>query len=338
MTPTLRLTLPGSLRRLLLTPCALAPPERRTTERHDLPRKTSTVVRSSRPYGTETSRTALEQGLPLDNRLRHHHRQHIFADAHVVGYPSRSQCRSTQAATGWPATSPRSRRHRSVILKLDNIFLRRRPPLPRASVLPQIRIPVLAYGYPTSGTSLSSPAASSRASSHALCVPDLGYTSRSTQPSTADSGGPAIAYDEMVGLVFGHLANSRHRLRRSEQGPTTPYGLAAQLRRQPGSRRPADAEDPALRRLLKLDDSVRGIIVRVRTTAPLLRPRTIDIITTSAITDQRRGHPSRIHDDLRVASTISSSRTTITAPCRSPWCAPNRAVRSRCPCRRTGRC
>ena len=100
------------------------------------------------------------------------------------------------------------------VLKLDDeSFFDTHPPLPRADGLPQVKDAVLAYGFPTGGTSLSITARHRLAHRvRRLRLPrPRACASRSTRPiNPGNSGGPAIAGGKMIGLAFSHLAGSEN--------------------------------------------------------------------------------------------------------------------------------
>ncbi len=81
----------------------------------------------------------------------------ILTNAHVVSYASQVQVQGNQAGDKVAATVIAIAPEIDLaVLQLDDkTFFDSRPPLPRASVLPEIKDAVLAYGFPTGGTSLS---------------------------------------------------------------------------------------------------------------------------------------------------------------------------------------
>ncbi|MFC0134783.1 S1C family serine protease [Massilia eurypsychrophila] len=99
------------------------------------------------------------------------------------------------------------------ILKLDDeSFFDTHPPVPRASLLPDVREAVLAYGYPTGGTSLS---ITKGIVSRIEFVPyGFGSAGLRIQIDAAinpgNSGGPVIAGDKMVGLAFSKATNAQN--------------------------------------------------------------------------------------------------------------------------------
>src|SRR6202035_2701132 len=142
-----------------------------------------------------------------------------------------------------------------------------RPPLPRASVLPQIKDPVLAYGFPTGGTSLSiTKGIVSRIEFVPYNFPVSGLRIQiDAAINPGNSGGPAVAGDKMIGLAFSTLNNAQNigYIIPNEEielflkdiadghydGKPAMYDELQTL------------ENPALREYLKLDKSVEGMVV-----------------------------------------------------------------------------
>ena len=94
------------------------------------------------------------------------------------------------------------------ILELENQkFFDSHAPLPFRKSLPDSKDPVMVYGYPTGGTSLSSRRGLSRGSSSPATV--FRHRGLRIQIDAAinpgNSGGPAVVNDEIVGLAFSHL-------------------------------------------------------------------------------------------------------------------------------------
>ena len=111
----------------------------------------------------------------------------ILTNAHVVVYASQIQVQANQSGDKYTATVEAfSTAMDLAVLKLDDeTFFDTRAPLPRAEALPSIKDTVMAYGYPTGGTTLSSPRASSRASSSPPTITRARVCgSRSMRPST----------------------------------------------------------------------------------------------------------------------------------------------------------
>jgi S1-C subfamily serine protease len=292
MTATLRLILPGCLATCLLSPGALAaskkaPDEPSAAISHEAENTVvkvfSTIRRPdvARPWSKASSLEATGSGVIIEGKR-------ILTNAHVVAYASQVQVQSTQAgdkmAASVAAVAPGID---LAILKLDDeSFFANRPPLPRASVLPQIKDPVLAYGFPAGGTSLS---ITRGIVSRIEFVPYAMLTSGlriqiDAAINPGNSGGPAIAYDKMIGLVFSHLANSENigYIIPNEEIELFLKGLAAgHYDGKPGMYDDLQTlENPALRGLLKVENSVRGMIVhRADDSSPSYPLKQWDVIT-----------------------------------------------------------
>ncbi len=290
MTPALRLTLYGCLAACLLAPGALATPKAPdepspaiSHEAENTVVKVFSTIRRpdvARPWSKASPLEATGSGVIIEGKR-------ILTNAHVVAYASQVQVQSTQAgdkmAASVAAVAPGID---LAILKLDDeSFFANRPPLPRASVLPQIKDPVLAYGFPTGGTSLS---ITRGIVSRIEFVPYALLTSGlriqiDAAVNPGNSGGPAIAYDKMIGLVFSHLANSENigYIIPNEEIELFLKGVAdGHYDGKPGMYDDLQTlENPALRGLLKLDNSVRGMIVhRVDDSSPAYPLKQWDVI------------------------------------------------------------
>jgi S1-C subfamily serine protease len=154
------------------------------------------------------------------------------------------------------------------ILKLeDESFFDHRPPLPRASVLPQIKDPVLASGFPTGGTTLSiTRGIVSRIEFVPYGVSTSGLRIQiDAAINPGNSGGPAISNNRMIGLAFSHLANSENisYIIPDEEIELFLKGLGSgRYEGKPGLYDDLQTlENPALRGFLKLAPAVRGMIV-----------------------------------------------------------------------------
>jgi S1-C subfamily serine protease len=194
----------------------------------------------------------------------------ILTNAHVVGYASQVQVQANQAGDKVPATVVAVGRGIDLaILKLDDeSFFDSHPPVPRASLLPDVREAVFAYGYPTGGNSLS---ITKGIVSRIEFVPySFGSAGLRIQIDAAinpgNSGGPVIAGDKMVGLAFAGATNAQNI------GYIIPNEEVELFLRDVADGgydgKPAllddlqTLENPALRSYLKLDKSVEGAVVQ----------------------------------------------------------------------------
>ncbi len=138
----------------------------------------------------------------------------ILTNAHVVLYASQVQVQANQAGDKISATVESIAQGIDLaVLKLDDeSFFDTRPPLARADVLPDIKDAVLAYGYPTGGTSLS--ITKGIVSRIEFAGYNLSVSGLRIQIDAAinpgNSGGPAIVGDKMIGLAFSHLGGAQN--------------------------------------------------------------------------------------------------------------------------------
>ncbi|HVN47090.1 MAG TPA: trypsin-like peptidase domain-containing protein [Steroidobacteraceae bacterium] len=193
----------------------------------------------------------------------------ILTNAHVIAYASQVQVQGDQSGDKIAATVEALDPGIDLaILKLDDAsFFDQRPPLPRANVLPQIKEPVLAYGFPTGGTTLSiTRGIVSRIEFVPYGVSTSGLRIQiDAAINPGNSGGPAISDNRMIGLAFSHLANSENisYIIPNEEIELFLKGVATGP--YPGKPGMYDdlqtLENPALRGFLRIGPSVRGMIV-----------------------------------------------------------------------------
>jgi len=258
----------------------------------------------SRPWSKRPPAELSASGVVIEGKR-------ILTNAHVVNYASQVQIQANQAGDKVSATVAAVAPGIDLaVLKLDDeSFFDTHPPLPRANKLPRIKDAVLAYGFPTGGTSLS---ITKGIVSRIEFVPYQGVNSGlriqiDAAINPGNSGGPALADGKMIGLAFSHLSNSENIgyiipdeeielfLKQIASGPYAG---------KPGLRDEFQTlENPALRAFLKLDSSVHGIVVR-RTFEPAATAvlRQWDVITKIAdvpVDDQGMIH---LEPDLRLSA------------------------------------
>jgi S1-C subfamily serine protease len=193
----------------------------------------------------------------------------ILTNAHVVLYASQVQVQANEAGDKMAATVVAVAPDIDLaVLKLeDESFFDARPPIARASKLPEIKDTVLAYGYPTGGSSLSiTKGIVSRIEFVPYKFPVSGLRIQiDAAINPGNSGGPAIAGDRMIGLAFRKLTgddNIGYIIPNEEielflkdiadgryDGKPAMYDDLQTL------------ENPAMRTFLKLDKNVEGVIV-----------------------------------------------------------------------------
>ncbi|UUZ56630.1 S1C family serine protease [Massilia sp. H-1] len=223
--------------------------------------------------------------------------------------PARSRFRPTRPNDKVSATVVAVSRDMDLaILKLDDeSFFDTHAPVARASVLPNVRDQVFAYGYPTGGSSLSiTKGIVSR-------IEFVGY-SRDTAGlriqidaaiNPGNSGGPAIMHDTMVGLAFGMASNAQNIGYIIPNEEVELFLKDVADGRYDGKPALLDEtqtlENPVLRTFLKLDKSVAGTVVQSpgmdNASYPLKEWDVITKIGDSPIDNQSmislRGQPAR---------------------------------------------
>ncbi len=193
----------------------------------------------------------------------------ILTNAHVVSYASQVQVQGNQSGDKVAATVEAFAPGIDLaVLKLeDDAFFNGRPPLPRAAALPQVKDAVLAYGFPTGGTSLSI----TRGIVSRIEFVPYGYLTSGLRIqidaaiNPGNSGGPAIASGKMIGLAFSHLQGAENisYIIPNEEIELFLKDIAdGHYDGKPGMYDTYQTlENPALRGFLKLDPSVKGMIV-----------------------------------------------------------------------------
>jgi S1-C subfamily serine protease len=193
-----------------------------------------------------------------------------LTNAHIILYASQVQVQANQASDRISATVEAVAPGIDLaILKIeDETFFDTHPKLERISSLPQITDAVMAYGYPTGGTSLSiTKGIVSRIEFTGYKYQASGLRVQIDAPiNPGNSGGPAVAEGKMIGLVFSQLGGAQNI---GYIIPCEEIDLFLQdIADGRYDGKPAifdefqTLENPALRSFLKLDKSVLGIVVR----------------------------------------------------------------------------
>jgi S1-C subfamily serine protease len=216
-----------------------------------------------KPWTKQAPSEATASGVVIEGRR-------ILTNAHAVLYASQVQVQANAAGDKVSATVLAIAPGIDLaVLQLDDpSFFDSHPPVARASKLPQIKEPVLAYGFPTGGSSLSiTKGIVSRIEFASYNYPVSGLRIQiDAAINPGNSGGPAIAGDKMIGLAFSRLGgdtqNIGYIIPNEEvelflkdiadghyDGKASMYDDLQTL------------ENPALRDFLKLDKSVEGMVV-----------------------------------------------------------------------------
>jgi S1-C subfamily serine protease len=193
----------------------------------------------------------------------------ILTNAHVVGYASQVEIQASQDGDKVPATVVAVARGMDLaLLKLeDESYFDKHPALPRASVLPDVREQVFAYGYPMGGNSLSiTKGIVSRVEFVPYGFGNAGLRVQIDAPiNPGNSGGPVIAGDKMIGLAFSGVAGANNIGYVIPNEEIELFLSDVADGRYDGKPLLLDSiqtlENPALRQHLKLDKSVEGAVV-----------------------------------------------------------------------------
>ena len=235
----------------------------------------------ARPWSKASPLEAFGSGVVIEGKR-------ILTNAHVIVWSSQLQVQGNQSGDKIAATvAAMDPGIDLAILKLeDESFFDNRPPLPRASVLPQIKDPVLAYGFPTGGTTLSiTRGIVSRIEFVPYGISTSGLRIQiDAAINPGNSGGPAISDNRMIGLAFSHLANSENisYIIPNEEIELFLKGVGGgHYEGKPGMYDDLQTlENPALRGFLKLEPAVRGMIVhRADDSSPGYPLKQWDVVT-----------------------------------------------------------
>lgn len=155
-----------------------------------------------RPWSKGAPRESSGSGVVIDGRR-------ILTNAHVVAYASQLQVQGNQSGDRIGARVEFMAPGIDLaVLKLeDESFFDGRPPLKRAARLPAVKDAVMAYGFPTGGSGLSiTKGIVSRIEFAGYNFPVSGLRIQiDAAVNPGNSGGPALAGDEMIGLTFARL-------------------------------------------------------------------------------------------------------------------------------------
>jgi S1-C subfamily serine protease len=193
----------------------------------------------------------------------------ILTNAHVVQYASEVQVQANQAGDKLSATVKAVAPGMDLaILELeDQKFFDSHSPLPFKKSLPDSKDPVMVYGYPTGGASLSiTKGIISRIEFTGYSLSTLGLRIQiDAAINPGNSGGPAIVNDEIVGIAFSHLQAAQNI---GYIIPVEEIELFLQdIADGHYDGKPAmyddlqTLENPALRSYLRLPESLQGMIV-----------------------------------------------------------------------------
>jgi S1-C subfamily serine protease len=194
----------------------------------------------------------------------------ILTNAHVVNYASKVEVRAKEGGDKLPARVIAIARGIDLaVLELeDNAFFANRPPPARASVLPEVKEEVLAYGYPVGGNSLSiTKGIVSRIEFVSYGFPTSGLRIQvDAAINPGNSGGPVFAGEKMIGLAFAGVLSAQNI---GYIIPNEEVELFLQdIKDGKYDGKPAlfddfqTLENPSLRNYLKVDRTVKGMVVQ----------------------------------------------------------------------------
>lgn len=193
----------------------------------------------------------------------------ILTNAHVVNYANQIQIQANQAGDKLSASVEFVAPGIDLaVLKLDDeSFFDSHPALAMSTNLPEIKDTVMAYGYPEGGSSLSiTKGIVSRIEFAAYNYSVGGLRIQiDAAINPGNSGGPAIVGDKMIGLAFSHLGRSDNISYIIPVEEIQDFLQDIADGHYDGKPAMFDdlqtLENPALRKFLKLDKSVNGMVV-----------------------------------------------------------------------------
>jgi S1-C subfamily serine protease len=235
----------------------------------------------------------------------------ILTNAHVVLYASQVQIQANAAGDKLSATVVAVAPGIDLaVLQLDDpTFFDTHPPVARASQLPRIKDTVLAYGFPTGGSSLSiTKGIVSRIEFVSYNFPVSGLRIQvDAAINPGNSGGPAIAGDKMIGLAFSKLGGDSQNIGYIIPNEEVDLFLkdiaGGQYHGKPAMYDDLQTlENPALRDFLKLDKAVEGMVVHRAYKSDASYPlKEWDVITRIGDTPIDNQGMIKLDKDLRVS-------------------------------------
>jgi S1-C subfamily serine protease len=255
-----------------------------------------------KPWTKQAPRDATGSGVIIEGRR-------VLTNAHVVLYANQVQVQANESGDKVSATVEAIAPGIDLaVLKLDDETLfDKRPPLPRAAVLPDVKDPVLVYGYPTGGTNLSI----TKGIISRIEFTPYNYSTSGLRIqidaaiNPGNSGGPALSGDKMVGLAFSRLGGGENIGYIIPCEEIELFLLDIKDGRYDGKPAMFDAlqtfENPALRPYLKLDKGVEGMIVTLADVPDASYPlKPWDVITKIGDTPIDNEGQVRLGANLRV--------------------------------------
>jgi S1-C subfamily serine protease len=255
-----------------------------------------------KPWSKQAPGDATGSGVVIEGKR-------ILTNAHVVLYASQIQIQANQAGDKVSATVEMVAPSIDLaVLKLDDeSFFDTHAPLHRASVLPAIKDPVMVYGYPTGGTSLSiTKGIVSRIEFANYNYPVSGLRIQiDAAINPGNSGGPAMDGNNMIGLAFSHLGgaeNIGYIIPCEEIELFLKEVANGHYEGKPGYYDQLQTlENPALRAFLKLAKTDEGIVInKVDSDDPAYPLKKWDVITKVGDTDVDDQGMIHVGENLRL--------------------------------------
>jgi S1-C subfamily serine protease len=194
----------------------------------------------------------------------------ILTNAHVVSYASKVEVRAKEGGDKMSAKviAIASGIDLAVLELEDNTFFANRTPPTRASLLPEVKDEVLAYGYPVGGNSLSiTKGIVSRIEYVTYSFPTSGLRIQiDAAINPGNSGGPVFVGDKMIGLAFSGILSAQNigYIIPNEEVEIFLKDIADG--KYDGKPALFDdfqtLENPSLRSFLKVGKSVRGMVLQ----------------------------------------------------------------------------
>jgi S1-C subfamily serine protease len=193
----------------------------------------------------------------------------ILTNAHVVLYSTQVRVQANQASDKISATVVAITPSMDLaILKLeDESFFDSHPPVTFSSAIPTIKEAVMAYGYPTGGTSLSI----TKGIVSRIEFTDYEFSTKGLRIqidaaiNPGNSGGPVLVDDQMIGIAFSHLGKAQNIGYIIPNEEIKLFLQDVEDGRYDGKPAMYDElqtlENSTLRSFLKLDKSTKGIVV-----------------------------------------------------------------------------
>ena len=194
----------------------------------------------------------------------------ILTNAHVVNYASKVEVQAREGGDKFVANVVAIARGIDLaVLELEDAsFFKDRPPIKRDAGLPEVKDTVLAYGYPFGGNSLSiTKGIVSRIEFASYSFPTSGLRIQiDAAINPGNSGGPVFAEDRMIGVAFSIINNSQNIGYIIPNEEIELFLQDISDGKYDGKPKLFDdlqtLENPALRKLLKLEPGVRGMVVK----------------------------------------------------------------------------